>query len=160
MHCKPPLIAKESTRNAGDPSSTPGSGRSTGEGTGYPFQCSWASLMAQLVKKPNLFCVQSLSHVQSSATLRTVTRQAPSPMEFSRQVYWNGLPFSSPGDFPNPGIESASLVSPTLVGGFFTTEPPGKLLAFSAATRKIALFHISLLLPLFPVVGYFKNNIY
>ena len=41
---------KESTCNAGDPGSTPGLGRSTGEGKGYPFQYSWASLVAQLVK--------------------------------------------------------------------------------------------------------------
>ena len=41
---------KESTCNAGDPSSIPGSGRSPGEGIDYPFQCSWASLVAQLVK--------------------------------------------------------------------------------------------------------------
>ena len=40
----------ESTRNAGDPSPIPGSGRSTGEGMGYPHQYSWASLVAQLVK--------------------------------------------------------------------------------------------------------------
>ena len=45
-------IGKESTCNAGDPSSIPGSGRSTGEGTGYPLQYSWASLVAQLVKNP------------------------------------------------------------------------------------------------------------
>jgi len=43
---------KESTCNAGDPSSIPGSGRSPGEGTGYPPQYSWASLVAQLVKNP------------------------------------------------------------------------------------------------------------
>ena len=43
-------IGRESAYNAGDPSSIPGSGRSAGEGTGYPFQYSWASLMAQLVK--------------------------------------------------------------------------------------------------------------
>ena len=43
---------KESTRNAGDPSSIPGSGRSTREGLGYPLQYSWASLVAQLVKTP------------------------------------------------------------------------------------------------------------
>ena len=43
-------VVKESTCNAGDPSSIPGSGRSTGEGKGYPFQYSWASLVAQLVK--------------------------------------------------------------------------------------------------------------
>ena len=43
---------KESTCNAGDPSSIPGSGRSAGEGIGYPLQYSWASLVAQLVKDP------------------------------------------------------------------------------------------------------------
>ena len=45
-------------------------------------------------------------------------------IKFSRQVYWSGLPFPTPGDFPNPGIEPVSLKSPTLVGGFFITEPP------------------------------------
>ena len=43
---------KESARNAGDPGSIPGSGRSTGEGIGYPLQYSWASLVVQLVKNP------------------------------------------------------------------------------------------------------------
>ena len=43
-------VGKESTCNAGDPGSIPGSRRSPGEGIGYPFQCSWASLVAQLVK--------------------------------------------------------------------------------------------------------------
>ena len=45
-------------------------------------------------------------------------------MGFSRQEFWSGLPFPSPGDLPDPGIEP---VSPALAGGFFTTEPPGKL---------------------------------
>ena len=45
-------VGKESTCNAGDPGSIPGSGSSTGEGIGYPPQCSWASLVAQLVKNP------------------------------------------------------------------------------------------------------------
>ena len=45
-------VGKESTYNAGDPGSIPGSGRSTGVGIGYPFQSSWASLVAQLVKNP------------------------------------------------------------------------------------------------------------
>ena len=44
-------------------------------------------------------------------------------MGFSRQEYWSGLPFLSPGDLPEPGIEPASH---TLEGRFFTTEPPGK----------------------------------
>ena len=45
-------VGKESTCNAGDASSVPGSGRSTAEGIGYPLQYSWASLVAQLVKNP------------------------------------------------------------------------------------------------------------
>ena len=45
-------------------------------------------------------------------------------MEFSRQEYWSGLPFPPPGDLPNPGIwkKPASLTSPALAGGFFTTS--------------------------------------
>ena len=43
-------------------------------------------------------------------------------MEFSRQEYWSGLPFPTPGDLPDPGIEPASLPSPVLAGGFFTTS--------------------------------------
>ena len=45
-------VGKESACNAGDPSLIPGSGRSPGEGIGYPLQDSWASLVAQLVKNP------------------------------------------------------------------------------------------------------------
>ena len=45
-------VGKESACNAGDPRSIPGSGRSTGEGIGYPLQYSWVSLVAQLVKNP------------------------------------------------------------------------------------------------------------
>jgi len=45
-------VGKESTCNAEDPSSLPGSRRSAGEGIGYPLQYSWSSLMAQLVKNP------------------------------------------------------------------------------------------------------------
>ena len=44
-------------------------------------------------------------------------------LEFSKQEYWSGFSFSSPGDLPDSGIE---LLSPALAGGFFTIEPPGK----------------------------------
>ena len=55
------------------------------------------------------------------ATLWTVAHQAPLSMEFSGQEYWSGLHACSPsGDFPNPGIEPTSLMSPALAGGFFT----------------------------------------
>ena len=45
------------------------------------------------------------SHVQLFAILWTIARQAPLSMGSSRQEYWSGLPFSSPGDLPDPGIE-------------------------------------------------------
>ena len=47
--------------------------------------------------------------------------QAPLSMGFSRQEYWSELPFLSPGDLPNPGLEPVSLMSPVLAGGFFIT---------------------------------------
>ena len=64
--------------------------------------------------------------MSDSVTPWTVSHQAPLSMGFSRQEYWSGLPFPSPGDLPNPGIELASLVSPALAGRFFSTESPGK----------------------------------
>ena len=69
---------------------------------------------------------QLLSCVRLSVTLWTVACQAPLSVGFSRQEYWSGVPFPLSGDLPNPGIKSISLESPALVGGFFTTEPPGK----------------------------------
>ena len=55
----------------------------------------------------------------------TVAFQAPLSMGFSRQEDWSGLPFPTPEDLPNPGMEPSSLVSLALTGGFFTTEPSG-----------------------------------
>ena len=52
----------------------------------------------------------------------TVACQAPLPMGFFRQEYWSGLPFPSPGDLPNPGIEPTSLTSPAQAGRFFSTS--------------------------------------
>ena len=67
--------------------------------------------------------VQLLSRVWLSATPWTVAHQTPMSMGFSRQEYWSGLPFPTPGDLPNPGIKPTS---PPLAGGFFLTVPPGK----------------------------------
>ena len=69
---------------------------------------------------------QLLSCVRLLATLWAVVHEAPLSMGFPRQEYWSGLPFLTPGDLLDPGIKPASLVFPALVGGFFTTEPPGK----------------------------------
>ena len=67
--------------------------------------------------------VKSLSHVQIFVTPWTVAPQAPLFMEFSRQEYWSGLPFPSPGDLPDPGTES---MSPALQADSLPSEPPGK----------------------------------
>ena len=68
-------------------------------------------------------CVLScFSHVWLFATPWTIPHQSPLSMEFSRQEYWNRLPFPSPGDLPNPGMDLIFLMSPALVGGFFTTS--------------------------------------
>ena len=65
------------------------------------------------------------SHVQFFAILWTVALQAPLSMRFSRQEYWGGLPCPPPGDLPNPGIKPASVMSPALEGGYFTTSEKG-----------------------------------
>ena len=65
-------------------------------------------------------CACVLSRVQLFATPWTAACQAPLPIALSRQEYWSGLPFPTPGDLPDPGIEPAS---PRLAGRFFTAEP-------------------------------------
>ena len=65
---------------------------------------------------------ESLNRVQLCETLWTVARQTPLSMEFSRQEYWSGLPFPSPGDLPVPGIEPRS---PTLQADALPSELPG-----------------------------------
>ena len=69
------------------------------------------------------FIVKLLSRVWLFATPWTVAHQAPPSMRFSRQEYWNGLPFPSPGDLPDPGIEPRS---PALQADTLISEPPGK----------------------------------
>jgi len=94
------LIGHESGQTLGD-----------GEGQGSLACCS-----------PCACVLSSFSRVRLFVTPWTVGCQAPLSMGFSRQEYWGGLPFPSPGDLPDPGIEPASLTSPALVGGFFITS--------------------------------------
>ena len=69
-------------------------------------------------------------HAQSYLTLFLAswpaTHQIPLSMEFSRQEYWSGLSFPSPGDLPDPGMEPTTPMSRSLAGEFFTTASPGK----------------------------------
>ena len=85
-------------------------------------------LLELIPKKDILFIigkvkVKLLSRVQLSETPWTVAYQASPSMGFCRQEYWSGLPFPSPGDLPNPGIEPRY---PTLEADTLTSEPPGK----------------------------------
>ena len=66
---------------------------------------------------------QWLSHVQFFTAPWTATHQAHLSMGFSRQEHWSGLPFSTPGDLPDPETELTSLAFPAMASGFFTTGP-------------------------------------
>ena len=67
--------------------------------------------------------VKSLSRIQLFVAPWTIARQASLSRGFSKQEYWSGLPFPSPGDLPNPGIEPES---PALQADALSSEPPGK----------------------------------
>ena len=69
------------------------------------------------------FCCLVAESYLTLPTVWTAAHQAPLPMGFPRQEYWSGLPFPSPGDLPDPGIEP---MSPALAGRFFTAEPLGQ----------------------------------
>ena len=73
------------------------------------------------VVKSCLYCF--LIPIRLFVTPWTAACQAPLSLGFPRQEYWSELPFSSPRDLPNPGIEPRS---PSLAGRFFTTDQPGK----------------------------------
>ena len=76
------------------------------------------------------------SYVGLFVIVWTITHQATLSMEFSRQEYWIRLPFPSPGDLPDLGIEPASLMSLAVAGGFFTSAtweaPPPKKKTYRA----------------------------
>ena len=121
----------------------------------------WTPLVAQSLLVWKISCVlcdrrtlyvhahaQLLSHVWHFVTPWTVSHQTPLPMEFSREEYWTGLPFPSPGNLPNPGSEPTSLLSPTIVDIFIITSATWgtqayiiglKLLMFPQSSNVIAL---------------------
>ena len=92
-------------------------------------KCSNFNLLHVKVK------VKLLSHVQLFVTPRTIGYQAPPSMGFSRQEYWSGFPFPSPGDLPDPGIKPRS---PALWADALPSEPPGKL------TGSFYMLHVAL----------------
>ena len=85
--------------------------------------------MVEMEFESKQFYLEAVLVTKSCPTLAspwTAARQAPLSMGFSRQEYWSGLPFPSPGDLPNPGIEPGS---PTLQADILPSEPPGKSLS-------------------------------
>ena len=86
----------------------------------------WVSTIRVCVHDCVYHHLSCFSHVWLFVTLWTIAYQASLSMEFSRQEYWRGLPFLSLRDLSNPGIEPASLMSPALAGGFFTTSIYGE----------------------------------
>ena len=80
---------------------------------------------------PWLFVI--FAHAQSCPSLcnpMDCSQPGSSVHGFSRQEYWSGLPFPSPGDLPDRGIESTTLTSPALADGFFTTSATWEALGF------------------------------
>ena len=88
----------------------------------YCFVQARIEVLPQESKAERVLC-SPLSHVQLFATPWTVALQAPLSMGFSRQEYWSGLPFLSPGDLSDPGIKPRS---PALQVDYLSSEPPGK----------------------------------
>ena len=80
--------------------------------------------------------VKSLSRVRLFATPWTVDFQPPLSMGFSRQEHWSGLPFPSPGDLPNPGIEPRS---PTQQADSLLSKPPVKYLKYTGPSQTFAI---------------------
>ena len=99
---------------------------SNGKSLSHSPEWSYKSWLCSAKQLLGWVCAQSLRCVRLFATLWTVACQAPPSMRFSRKEYWSGLPFSSPGDLPNPGIKPTSPASPELASRFLIIEPPGK----------------------------------
>ena len=111
--------------------------RCIGEGNGNPLQCSclenprdggawWSAIYGVTQSRTQLKRLSSSSsssHVQLFATPWTLACRDPLSIGFSRQEYWRGLPFPSPGYLPNPGIDPRS---PTLQASSLPAEPQGK----------------------------------
>ena len=106
---------------------------------------------------PGCVCVCVCSVVFHSAILRTIARQIPLSIGFSRQGYRSGLPFPIPGNLPDQGPEPASLVFPASMGGFLTIVPLGKPSPGYLSSNTQSLFYrITNLLSLISMVRHNK----
>ena len=93
------------------------------------------------------------SHIRLFATRWAIACQAPLSKEFSRQEYWSGLPFPSPGDLPDSEIKPVSLKSPALAGRFFTNSA-----TWEALIRPIVVIIHAIGLNICVIVHWLENN--
>ena len=93
-----------------------------------------------IIQETSIFPVQSLNCVWLLTSPGTVAHQAPLSIEFSKQEYWSGFPFPSPGDLADPEMVSASSA---LAGRFFTPELPGSPSTSWCSLKNVARVHIS-----------------
>ena len=106
----------------------------------FRFQlCGSSKLFSASVSFSIKVKVKSLSRVRLFVTPWTVAHQAPQSMGFSRQEYWSGLSFPSPGDLPNPGIEPGS---PALQADALPSEPPGKPFSIKWGCKEQLLYRV------------------
>ena len=106
-----------------------------------PFtQCTHPTPWQFLLLTLHVCMLSLISHVQLSVTPWTVAHQAPLSMGFSRQEHWSGLMFSPPEDLPDPGIKPASLMSPALAGGFFTSSATWEVISLLCPPWRLAFF--------------------
>ena len=102
-------------------------------------RAAFQTLLLTMIATPRDSCLLLLlsrfSRVRLCATPWTAAHQAPPTLGFSRQEYWSGLPFPSPEDLPNPGIEPTS---PALQADSLPAEPQGKPSGNTAAAAAAA----------------------
>ena len=110
----------------------------------FKMPCLFFSQMNWTV---NACMLSRFSRVRLFVTPRTAAHQAPLSMRFSRQEHWGGFATPSSSGSSCPGIKAASLMSPALAWGFFTTSATGKANSFPQLMRKL-LSKIRLLRPL------------
>ena len=104
----------------------------------YGFSSSHVWMWKLDYKTAEKVKVKLFSHVQLFGTPWTIAYQASLSIGFSRQEYWSGLPFPSPGDLPNPGIEPGS---PALQADTLPSEPPWALIKKKLSAKELMLLN-------------------
>ena len=99
------------------------------KGLVYMLVCYFSGIYKEKVIKVKVLVTRSCPTLCDPSDC--IVNQAPLSMEFSRQEDWSGLPFPTPGDFCNPGIEHEPLGSPALAGRFLTTSATWEALTSS-----------------------------